>query len=360
MKKIIAVLISTALILSMSVTAFAGISTKKDDPNPLSALGSLLEDVLGGLSESSGDILNALSELAGNVSDFLAEAADQVKENLPEVIDDAGNAINDAGDAINDAGESVSDAISDLPESISEALNGLSSILSELAGAEGAAEDGSAAGSNNIAAPAPSTKIAGGWSVNVEFSGSMSTEAMEAFEAAISTLVGVDYVPATVLATQTVAGTNYAFLCTGTPVVPNAPAKWYIVTVYKDLKGEASILSIEEIELDNILTKEAVDDTELMGAWKIELPDAAAVLPDAAQNAYENASAGYTGVEFSPIALLGTQIVAGSNYRILCFGTTVTKTPVTSLYVIDIYENLQGESQITDAQLFDLTGYIDN
>ena len=357
MKKIIAVLISAALILSMSFTAFAGSSTRNNDSNPLSSLGNLLEDVLGGLGESSGDILNSLSELAGNVSDILAEAAEKVEESMPEVIEGAGEALEGAGDALSGAGDAASDAVSDIQGSLSDALNGLNSILSELAGS---AEDGSAAGSNNIVADAPSIKIAGGWSVNSEFSGGMSTEEMETFEAAMSELVGVDYLPVAVLATQVVSGTNYAYLCSGTAVVPNAPAKWYVVTIYKDLKGEASILSIEEIDLDTIKTKENIDDAEMVGAWSIAVPDMTWTLPEAAQGAFENAAAKYVGVDFTPIALLGTQIVAGHNYKVLCFGTVVTKTPVTSLYVIDIYENLQGESQITDAQLFDLTGYINN
>jgi len=350
MKKMIAVLISAALILTMSATAFAGTETEKGDSNPLSSLGNVLEDVLGGLGESSGDILNSLSELAGNVSDILAEAAEQVESNMPEVIEGAEDAMSEAGDA-------ASDAASDLQGSLSDALNGLNSILAELSGN---AEDGSAAGSDSIAAPAPSVKVAGGWSVNSEFSGIISNEATDAFNAAMEGLVGVDYTPCAVLATQLVSGTNYAFLCNGTAVVPNAPSKWYIVTVYQDLKGKASLLSIEEIELDDIKTIENADDTEAVGAWKIEAPIEPNALPDAAQSAYEKASQNYVGVGFSPIALLGTQIVAGHNYKILCFGTTATKTPVTSLYVIDIFEDLQGEASITNAQLFDLTGYINN
>ena len=58
-----------------------------------------------------------------------------------------------------------------------------------------------------------------------------------------------------------------------------------------------------------------------------------------------------------PVALLGTQIVSGTNYRILCSGTTVTADPVTSLYVVDVYEDLQGAAEVKDIQLIDLTKY---
>ena len=57
---------------------------------------------------------------------------------------------------------------------------------------------------------------------------------------------------------------------------------------------------------------------------------------------------GWTGVGYTPVMLLGTQVVAGTNYAFLCKGTTVTETPVTSWYIVYIYEDLQGNAKLLD------------
>ena len=57
---------------------------------------------------------------------------------------------------------------------------------------------------------------------------------------------------------------------------------------------------------------------------------------------------GWTGVGYTPVMLLGSQLVAGTNYAFLCKGTTVTETPVTSWYIVYIYEDLQGNAKLLD------------
>ena len=61
-------------------------------------------------------------------------------------------------------------------------------------------------------------------------------------------LTGMDYEPAAVLATQVVAGTNYAFLCKGTVVYPDAQPSWYIIYIYADLEGNDQLVNIVEFD----------------------------------------------------------------------------------------------------------------
>ena len=390
MNKIISFIICIVMVFTLSVTAFAG--TKSSDKDNGNSLGDLVSSVLGSLSDLAGDLSDTLSDaaeeagdaisgIADGAGDVLSDAADELQDVLPE-------AANEIKDALSDSGEDLEVSLNDLLGSLSGLLSGLSDTLNDagisieisgdlddliedLGDLEGIDLDdidlGELYDNDDIDeeddedgfAGRPA-KIAGGWSVNDEAQVTITDDEAAIFDAAIEGLLGVTYTPVAVLATQLVAGTNYAFLCTGTTVIPNATPQWYVVTVYVDLQGNAAVISIEDIELDDIEEEDDIDDDQKVGAWKITEPEEPAELPENAQAAFEKAADAYLGVNYSPIALLGTQIVAGTNYKVLCYGTTATKNPITSLYVIDIYEDLDGEAVISSAALFDLTEYIDN
>ena len=69
-------------------------------------------------------------------------------------------------------------------------------------------------------------------------------------------------------------------------------------------------------------------------------------LPEDAQTAFDKALAGFTGSDVEPMALLGTQVVAGMNYAILCRVTPVTPDPIPSVQVVTVYADLSGGAKI--------------
>ena len=77
----------------------------------------------------------------------------------------------------------------------------------------------------------------------------ITPDELAVFDKAIEGLMGVKYEPVLLLGTQVVAGTNYAFLCKGTVVYPDALPYWYILYVYEDLQGNVKVLDIENLEL---------------------------------------------------------------------------------------------------------------
>ena len=87
--------------------------------------------------------------------------------------------------------------------------------------------------------------LMGGWSVTTD--SAITDEAAAAFEKAMEKIVGVDYEPIALLATQLVAGTNYCFLCRGTVVVPDALPEYMMVYIYEDLDGNAQMLEVHPI-----------------------------------------------------------------------------------------------------------------
>lgn len=89
--------------------------------------------------------------------------------------------------------------------------------------------------------------VMGGWEAVPAEAGALPEDAQAAFDKAMETLVGAEYTPVSLLATQVVAGTNYCILCQVTPVVPDAQPTWALVYIYADLQGNAEILNVYEL-----------------------------------------------------------------------------------------------------------------
>ena len=54
------------------------------------------------------------------------------------------------------------------------------------------------------------------------------------------------------------------------------------------------------------------------------------------------------GADYTPAALLATQIVAGKNYCILCQITPVVPEPVTKWALVYIFADLEGNAEVTN------------
>lgn len=97
-------------------------------------------------------------------------------------------------------------------------------------------------------------EIVGGFT-NAE-DGTITDELLAMFNKATEGLTGVGYTPKQLLATQVVAGMNYKFLCDATTVTAEPVTTEKIVVVYKDLNDNVSILSIEDVVVDDAVVSE--------------------------------------------------------------------------------------------------------
>ena len=93
--------------------------------------------------------------------------------------------------------------------------------------------------------------LSGGWyteSSNIEYK--LEDEKIEKmYESATKEITGVEFKPLLVIGKQIVSGTNYAILCYGKPIVPNATTDIYLMTIYNDLNNNSEILGISHINL---------------------------------------------------------------------------------------------------------------
>lgn len=254
------------------------------------------------------------------------------------------------------------------------ALVGMLAVVLVLAGCAGQGSSSSSeAGSSSLATSATNdsggtegqeSAIVGGWTVYDGTTSAINDDVRASWDKAMEGYTGVGYEPVRVIATQVVSGTNYAILARGTTVTANPTTDWYVVKMYVDLNGNASIASSQKIDLANIKVAQKADDEsatsgEIVGGWEIPNPANSILEPEDAQKAFNKAYESYKGAELYPIATLGTQVVAGINYRVLCTGVPATDNPKNELYVATVYADPQGNAQITDAVALDLLGYLE-
>ncbi len=188
--------------------------------------------------------------------------------------------------------------------------------------------------------------VAGGWTIRQDGTEpTFPSEAKEAFDKAVT---DGSYRPIAYLGSQVVAGANYAFLCTV------SDRGLCVVKIYKDLEGNASVLETKDVSIADYTTDEqiAFPEAGMAGGWNVSEATGAA-LPEEAQTAYEAAMTGLVGVSYTPVVCLGTQVVAGTNYAILCRASVVSAEPTTALAVVVVYADLEGGAQVTSICGFD-------
>lgn len=88
----------------------------------------------------------------------------------------------------------------------------------------------------------------------------------------------------------------------------------------------------------------------LAGGWEVNTGSTAMSKNAAAKAAFKKATAELLGVSYQPIAVLGTQVVAGTKYAILCKATPVIPDAAPDITIMYIYENVDGTVDIDGFQ----------
>jgi hypothetical protein len=95
----------------------------------------------------------------------------------------------------------------------------------------------------------------------------------------------------------------------------------------------------------------AEKEPAVVGGWTLS-EDAA--LSEEARAAFEKAMEGFTGVGYEPLALIGTQVVSGTNYCILCEGRVIVPDAAPYYALVYVYADLKGGAQILNIAALDL------
>lgn len=87
--------------------------------------------------------------------------------------------------------------------------------------------------------------------------------------------------------------------------------------------------------------------TTLVGGWSNNTSSNAALF-EKAQKALNKAQQDANGITFTAKELIATQVVSGTNYKLLCDGETTDAQGNTKEYYVIVYEDLDGNCEITD------------
>ena len=112
--------------------------------------------------------------------------------------------------------------------------------------------------------------------------------------------------------------------------------------------GNASVTDVQNCEAK---APAAPDDGSMVagGVTEAQTPE---VTPDA-KAALDKACQGPDGAKYEVKALLGTQVVAGTNYTLLCKITPVVPNASSHYAIVKVYEKPDGSAEISET--FDFT-----
>lgn len=154
-------------------------------------------------------------------------------------------------------------------------------------------------------------------------------------------------------------------------VNPGGAEKESSKTDSKDTEKESSTLKPSESGATAEEKEQSKNNTDapLVGAYNTNLVSFSLKDNPDAMNAFEAAFPnGYNYTHYEPIALLGTQVVSGTNYLYLCKSTWTDYQENVSFVLLQIYQDLSGKSEVVGSAILFPTeesreegeDYIDN
>ena len=205
-------------------------------------------------------------------------------------------------------------------------------------------ENGSASESENAEA------VTGGWEMHHNEASVLPDDVQTAFDNATETFTGSELKPVVYVASQAVAGKNYMILCEATTTTETPSASYQMVIVYADTDGNAEITQIKEFDLTAYTEGEGAEISaeQLDGGWKAAEDRSSVVIPQEAKDAFDKATENLDGNELEPMALLGTQVVNGTNYAFLCFSTLQTEETINGVQVVTVNADTDGNAGISN------------
>lgn len=213
--------------------------------------------------------------------------------------------------------------------------------------------------SENTSGAETSEPVAGGWELFDNKTNVLPEDVQASFDKASETFTGSELKPVAYVASQVVAGTNYMILCEAATTTEQPKTSYQMVIVYADLEGKAEITQMKEFDLTAYVEGDSTEISaeKLAGGWEPAEDRSSVVIPQEAKDVFDKAVENLDGNELEPMALLGTQVVAGTNYAFLCFSTLQTEETINGIQVVTVYEDLDGNAEITNICTVDPADY---
>lgn len=178
--------------------------------------------------------------------------------------------------------------------------------------------------------------VEGGW--NRPESITVTEEVKSLLDKATYELEGAEYIPIAYLGNQIVAGTNHCILCKIAPVIPDSVSEYAIVYLYEDLDGNVEITSVLDSGVE-------INSTAMPGGW---YETTSPIISDELQTLFNKATASKNDAEYTAIAVIAEQVVAGMNYCFLSEIKNEKSNASNKITLVYVYADLNGNAEITD------------
>ena len=153
------------------------------------------------------------------------------------------------------------------------------------------------------------------------------------------------------LAEQVVAGKNYIFLCKDNK-------EYKIVTVYKDLEEKVKVTSVKDFDPTKYANEKfEYNKNNLDGGIQVIIPPKGVELDEKVNTIFTTAMEKEKSGEYKPIGVVGHQVVSGTNYLVLCYGSINIEEANSGIYMITLYEDLKGTSEVVSIAYIDLSSF---
>ena len=122
------------------------------------------------------------------------------------------------------------------------------------------------------------------------------------------------------------------------------------------MKKFFAFLTLAALLLTALALPVLAEEEPLVGGWSA-YTDNPTEIPAEALDALNAALDGLEGCVYKPIALLGTQVVAGTNYCFLCETTVVMPDAQPSYALVYVFDGLEGEHELLRVQEIEFSAF---
>ena len=158
----------------------------------------------------------------------------------------------------------------------------------------------------------------------------------QAWRAAEEPALNEDLLDAFAQATEGLLGVKYEPLV----VSPEAKGRYAIVQLRQTEKG-CELIDITALAPNGQIEQDPIPAEGLVGGWSVPEDEQAGL------DAFAKATEGLLGVEYTPLCVLGQQLVAGMNYCVLCRGLGVYPDAQPCYTLAVVYAALDGSATVT-------------
>ena len=117
----------------------------------------------------------------------------------------------------------------------------------------------------------------------------------------------------------------------------------------------AALMMVMTLMCGAVLAEEkAPGEIPMIGGWTVA---AEPEVTEAVQAMVEKGTEGLLGVNYVPVAYLGSQLVAGTNHAVLCQATVIYPNAQPKYVILYLYEDLQGNVQVLNVADFDIGAF---